>query len=134
MSPEYAREWVQKAQADRTAAKRALGDCRRHGDQTEIACFHAQQCAEKYLKAILAKEGQYVPRVHGLLALGRLVKRFNFPSFRLERDFKRLEQYAVEVRYPGSWATKAEAKRAVGAMERIVIAALRILKKGARKI
>jgi HEPN domain-containing protein len=28
------------------------------------ACFHAQQCAEKCLKALLAKEGGLVPRTH----------------------------------------------------------------------
>ena len=33
------------------------------------ACFHAQQCAEKYLKARLAAAGLPTPKVHDLTAL-----------------------------------------------------------------
>lgn len=33
------------------------------------ACFHAQQCAEKYMKAVLDEHGQTIDRVHDLSAL-----------------------------------------------------------------
>lgn len=32
-------------------------------------CFHAQQCAEKYLKAVLAEAGLPVVKTHDLTAL-----------------------------------------------------------------
>lgn len=127
MSPDYAREWVLKAEADRRAAERALADCRRRKDQAEIACFHAQQCAEKYLKAVLAQRGQIVPRVHDLLALARKLKAFGFPAASAQRHLRRLNQYAVEIRYPGRSAVIAEAEQALAAMEWTVKAAQRLL-------
>ena len=56
-------EWIKKAESDRRVAHKIVKS------EPEIACFHAQQCAEKYLKAILAKEGGQVPKIHDLLAL-----------------------------------------------------------------
>lgn len=129
MSPEYAQEWRRKAEADRAAAKWALRRARRRKDQAEIACFHAEQCAEKYLKAVLAKHGRPVPRIHDLLALARLLRPFRFPASRLEKHLRSLNQYAVEIRYPGHSATVLEAKKAVRAMERVALQALQALRK-----
>lgn len=120
MSPEYAREWIRKAEADRKAAVRALTDSRRSKDQAEIACFHAQQCAEKYLKAALACGNKPIPRIHDLLALAHLLRRFHFPTVTLRKDLQLLNQYGVEIRYPGSSATILEARKAVAAMKRII--------------
>ncbi len=128
MSPEFAREWVRKAEADRKAAHRALQDSRKDPDQAEIACFHAQQCAEKYLKALLADAGSPIPRIHDLRALSRLLKARRFPATRLEERLRALNQYAVEVRYPGNSATPAEARRAIRSMEEVVRGSRRLLK------
>lgn len=47
--PEYwVREWLQKAKADSRAMHLVMED---DDPLTDIACFHAQQCAEKSLKA-----------------------------------------------------------------------------------
>ena len=52
------REWVRKAEADyRLAEAISRGDESFH-DQL---CFHCQQAAEKYLKALLEEHGQAVP-------------------------------------------------------------------------
>jgi len=46
-----ATEWVEKAEADyRTAEREARV---RKAPSHDVVCFHAQQCAEKYLKAFL---------------------------------------------------------------------------------
>jgi len=52
----------------------ACGRCapRRHLNP-DSACFHAQQCAEKYLKARLQEAGLAFPKTHDLLDL---LKRF----------------------------------------------------------
>ena len=42
-------EWIEKAEGDFTTAGRELRA--RKNPNYEAACFHAQQCAEKYLKA-----------------------------------------------------------------------------------
>ncbi|MFC1522081.1 HEPN domain-containing protein [Elusimicrobiota bacterium] len=120
MSPDYAREWVRKAEADRVAAKRALKDSRKRKDQAEIACFHAQQCVEKYLKALLSWHGYATPKIHDLLALAQTLKKAKYPVTRAEKDLRMLNQYAVEIRYPGSSATPAQAGQAVRAMEKTV--------------
>jgi len=127
MSPEYVQEWTRKAEADRLAAKRALEDSRQAKDQAEIACFHAQQCVEKFLKALLVLNGRHVPRIHDLLALARLLSKFNFPISKLEKSLRSLNQYAVEIRYPGYFAAVAEARKAVSAMEKIAKVSLRLL-------
>lgn len=128
MSPEFAREWIRKAEADRKAARRALQDSKKDPDQAEIACFHAQQCAEKYLKALLADAGSPVPRIHDLLALARLQKERRLRAPRLEERLRSLNQYAVEIRYPGNSATPAEAHRAIRSMEEIVRSSRRLFK------
>ena len=127
MSPEYSREWVLKAEADRLAAKRALRDAARLPGQADIACFHAQQCVEKYLKAILALRGRVVARTHDLdsLALG-----LEGTGLRLAaRDLRRLNRYSVEIRYPGAMAALKDARAAIAAMERSVRGCLKVLRR-----
>jgi HEPN domain-containing protein len=54
-------EWVRKAEADHIAStKIGPNDPPLH----EVVCFHCQQSAEKYLKALLAELGLTVPQTH----------------------------------------------------------------------
>lgn len=46
-----AREWVNKAEGDFATAAREMRA--RKSPNYDAACFHAQQCVEKYLKALL---------------------------------------------------------------------------------
>lgn len=128
MSPEYVAEWVRKAEADRAAAKRALQDALRRKDQAEIACFHAQQCAEKFLKALLAKANRTIPRIHDLRRLAKRIRNPRFPKARLRDDFEMLNQFSVEIRYPGTSATTADAREAVRAMDNVARAARALLR------
>ena len=57
------REWVGKAEDDFHAAHRLRGKSRRFHDQI---CFHCQQAAEKYLKAVLQERGVLFDRTHDL--------------------------------------------------------------------
>jgi len=47
---EVVREWVEKAENDLVAAVHTL--TLRERCPSDMVCFHAQQCVEKYLKAI----------------------------------------------------------------------------------
>jgi HEPN domain-containing protein len=77
------------------------------------ATFHAQQCAEKYLKALLAARGEVIPRTHDLAALSDLCLR-NGVIIPIDQDsLERLTAYAVQVRYPGEDPTVDEAREAV---------------------
>ena len=58
------RQWVEKAEKDYRSALREL---RSHKDPNyDDGCFHAQQCIEKYLKALLQENGTAFPKTHQL--------------------------------------------------------------------
>jgi len=65
-------------------------------------CFHAQQCAEKYLKALLALHAVPFPKTHDLPEL--LLGIPQNVSVRLRPpDVAVLNRYSIEGRYPGDW-------------------------------
>jgi len=67
-----------------------------------IACFHAQQSAEKSIKSVLALNGIEFRRTHDLLALASLLPVDVLP-LPLDDDWLiRLTPYAVEFRYDDS--------------------------------
>jgi len=67
----------------------------------EQLCFHAQQAAEKALKAILVAYGVAAPRTHNLRTLLDLLPTdVSVPSDIL--DAAGLSDYAVASRYPGT--------------------------------
>jgi len=70
MKPQV-KEWVQKAEEDWQAARK-LGRGRK--PLYNLVCFHAQQCAEKYLKAVLEQKTSPIPRTHDLVALIELAQ------------------------------------------------------------
>jgi HEPN domain-containing protein len=105
-------EWVAKAEGDYTSALRELRA--RKNPNYDSACFHAQQCAEKYLKGMLQVWQAPFPKTHDLAKLLDLCvsRHQEWEIFR--EALKMLTQYAVVFRYPGESATKDEAKHAVG--------------------
>lgn len=66
MNPATA-EWVTKAEADFATAGRELRA--RKNLNYDAVCFHAQQCAEKYLKAVLQEHQKQIPKIHNLIEL-----------------------------------------------------------------
>ena len=75
----------------------------------DAACFHAQQTAEKYLKAWLQEVQKVIPRIHNLVELVSLCIEVD-PTFSiLEPELRGLDGYAVRTRYPGQNAIKKEA-------------------------
>ena len=63
----YSLSLVEKAEADFATLER---ECRaRKRPNYDGACFHAEQCAEKYLKARLCEVGATLAKIHDLVAL-----------------------------------------------------------------
>ena len=110
-------EWVEKAEGDfRTAEREARV---RKAPNYDAVCFHAQQCAEKYLKALLTQQQISFRPIHDLEVLLGSILRIS-PDFEFIRDLLLLlNDYAVDVRYPGEAATKEEARAAVKAMRTV---------------
>ncbi len=66
----------------------------------EMLCFHAQQAAEKAIKAVLIKENIDFPRTHNLrILLDKIPPEINLPT--AMEDAAILTDYAVSARYPG---------------------------------
>ena len=103
-------EWAEYAEEDLILAKSAL---RRSKPLTIGSCFHSQQCAEKYFKAILVSQNVEFPKTHDLLILNTLcIDSGIFTGFTKE-DLGRLSGYAVRTRYPGNQPSPEEAKDAL---------------------
>jgi HEPN domain-containing protein len=85
----------------------------------DVVCFHCQQCAEKYLKALLEELGLTVPKLHDLDHLRALLLPHH-PGLRsLRRGLQFLTNFAVTIRYPGDNASKRQAVAALRWAERV---------------
>lgn len=94
--PDDPRHWLARARSDLAIAAAQI-----EGAFLEDLCFHAQQAAEKALKALLLHRGIRFPYVHDL---AELVHRLELAGVALPgpiREAVRLTDYAVEARYPG---------------------------------
>lgn len=109
MNPAVA-EWVSKAEGDFVTSGRELRA--RKAPNYDAVCFHSQQCAEKYLKAVLQATKKHIPKIHFLLELLALIMKFDTSYELLRADLETLEDYSVRFRYPGEFAEKDEAQAA----------------------
>src|SRR5437764_9851920 len=105
------REWVKKAEGDFSTAQREVRV--RKLPNFDSACFHAQQCVEKYFKARLQESGVSFPLTHDLVALLKLALPIEPLWAGLSASAKVLTQHAVKTRYPGSSVPRAQANDAV---------------------
>jgi len=92
-------EWVAKAENDMVSAIQIskLGA----NAPTDTLCFHAQQCVDRYLKALLVLQGTRVPKIRDLTALVKLLHEPLRPSVPVS-ELTQLTMYAVLTRYPGA--------------------------------
>lgn len=91
------KDWIQRAENDLRNAERTLTlivDC-----PLDTICFHAQQCAEKYLKALLPARGIRFPRTHDLIELLSLLPAADRSQLS-ESGLRKLNPYINEGRYP----------------------------------
>ena len=123
------REWIEKADHDLKTASHTLT----LGEQcpTDTVCFHAQQCVEKYLKALLVLKQIHFPKTHDIEKLISLLPA-RVPTLLTKDEQNLLTPYAVATRYPG-WREipLAEARRAVTLARRVRKEVRRLLPKKA---
>ena len=103
-------EWVKKAEGDFLTAGRELRT--RKSPNYDAVCFHAQQCAEKYLKAVLQDNDKSIPKIHNLVELMILCEEVDASFEMLRADLVTMERYSVRTRYPGETAEKDDAQSA----------------------
>jgi len=110
------REWIEKAEGDYRVA---ASQWRVEEPVYDALCFHAQQCAEKYLKAWLVERGADFPKTHDLEALAKLCLPSLLDLVLLMDDLRFLTSFAVEIRYPGIFATRQDAEKCWQAAVRV---------------
>lgn len=104
------RGWLAKAEGDLTNARLCLAA----GIALDTACFHAQQAAEKYLKAYLVAQAADFPFVHNLEKLVEVCARYDPTFLGIKTPAQELTPYAVELRYDLEfWPSVETARRAV---------------------
>ena len=119
-------EWVVKAEGDFATMQREARVTER--PNYEAICFHAQQCAERYLKARLYEAEVPFGKIHDLMALLDQVSRVEpgWESFR--EDLGYISDLAVTMNYPGETLDAESAGRAEDCCRRFRDAARAVLR------
>jgi HEPN domain-containing protein len=109
---EFTREWIKKAESDLAAAEHLNegGEAYAYG-----TTFHAQQAAEKYLKAFLVWHQIEFRKTHDIQELLNLATGVAHELPDILRGAVTLTPYGVEYRYPGDYpdATAEDAAKAL---------------------
>jgi len=96
------KEWIAKAEGDYLTATREIKAS--ESPNFDAVCFHAQQCVEKLMKALLISLGKVPPRTHDLAELDRLLaphcQQWSWPA----QDLRFLSHSSISLRYPGESA------------------------------
>jgi HEPN domain-containing protein len=107
-------EWFDLAEEDYLLAEEL---CEKATSHFRAVCFHSQQAAEKFLKALLANQGISFGRTHDIESLVNQLPS-NLADPLRQHDILDLTEYAVDTRYPGQASigiNLADAQRALDA-------------------
>ena len=113
--------WFEKAEHDRAAIRAVVAT---DPPIWDIATFHAQQAAEKYLKGFIVARGGVPPKIHDLTTLLALCHEFDSTLSGLEESCGVLTGLGWVARYPDSPEdpSEVEGKRAVELADQICTA------------
>lgn len=108
--PDAPESWLAHARGDLAMARAEIRDVPR-----SLRCFHAQQTAEKSIKAVCLHRKVEFPYVHDLDRLLDVLSESGEPIPEGVREATVLTPYAVEARYPfvGDPITAEELERAL---------------------
>lgn len=94
--PDHPRAWLQYARSDLAMAR-----ARAPGAYLEHHCFHAQQAAEKAIKAVLISRGLEFSYTHDLAELATTLEQSGQEIPNKVKAAEVLSRFAVLTRYPG---------------------------------
>lgn len=89
------RAWVERAESDLAVVEM----CLEKKKSLDAACFHAQQAAEKFLKAYLSAKDRDFPFIHDIGKLIRQCAEEDQSFLEVVELGQKLTPYAVEARY-----------------------------------
>ncbi len=99
-------EWIKKAEADYQTAVRESSV--QNDANYDAVCFHAQQCIEKLMKALISKNKIIPPKTHDLTLLHQMLPVDDQTHLNIQQ-LRFLSNAAVAFRYPGESADKTDA-------------------------
>ena len=109
---ELTREWVKKAEGDYFVLGLLWKIQQGASLHFDAICFHAQQCAEKYIKARLHEAEMRFSKTHDFRILLKLVSELEPEWLSHKDELDLLSNFAVAFRYPEEDATEADAAHA----------------------
>ena len=91
----FTKEWLKASRDDLLTIEEIIDN----PHLTHIVAFHAQQCVEKSMKAIIEENEIDIPKIHKLL---KLYEKVSFALSGLDEDIMSLlDGLYIESRYPG---------------------------------
>ncbi|HZK75606.1 MAG TPA: HEPN domain-containing protein [Candidatus Kapabacteria bacterium] len=113
-----ANDWIRSAENDWLVIRNEL---RAEEKPWSMIAFHAEQAAEKYLKAFLIRNGERPLRTHDLEGLLKICARFDDSLAVFAEDCDALTEFAIDARYEDfiEYNSEPVARRAVAASERV---------------
>ena len=96
------KEWLRISHNDLISAQHLFNDL--YPKQTEIACYHSQQCAEKALKGYLISLDIEPPYTHNLIELCQMCIIHESSFLDILDQCSDLNPYGVAVKYPNELA------------------------------
>ncbi|NCC97237.1 MAG: HEPN domain-containing protein [Synergistales bacterium] len=107
-------DWLRLAEMDLEVANYLFSY---HKIPVEIICYHSQQSAEKYIKALLVLHGEEPPKTHNLVDLARICREKEILGDMWDdmvREIVGLNRFGTVPRYPSKIElSESDAHRAV---------------------
>ena len=109
-------DWIRRAENDWKTIDKVTAT---PADLWEVAAFHAQQCAEKYLKAFLVRSGWQLKKTHDLIELLADALAYDSTLSVLTPECQELNPLIISGRYPVAWVNEQQCRSAITAAGRI---------------
>ena len=97
---ELVHQWISRAQEDIGVARHLIQD---EFPYTRSICFHAQQAAEKFLKAVLVHFQIEFPKTHNIGELLSILSTVDSETASALEETTALNPYGVDIRYPSDF-------------------------------
>jgi HEPN domain-containing protein len=109
---DFVQQWLDRARKDLLAGEVLL---KGGFEDYENVGFHAQQAAEKFIKAFLVRHQIEFPKTHNIALLRQLVANVDPELAKSLAEADALTPYGIEFRYPGDLpsVSRDEGERAV---------------------
>lgn len=113
-------EWLRFSNMDLDSAKYLLENM--HPAPLEVICYHCQQAAEKFIKAVIISFDIEIEKTHDLVRLINILRKSTEIPEIIVDSAEMLTQFATKSRYPQSFSVdERQTRNAILHAERIKI-------------